>query len=797
MACQCYIIQNNSPIYYGYFNYKDCNTGIWSGEIEVPPAQPETTGPTIVYYCSLEVPIDASSDGLEIYALNNNDTPCGGCSAPVNNCYTWTVTIEEPIPSNLLISYTNTNGIDIGPVEVLTNIQYTQNIDSTLTYYLCSSTEPEFFQGSPVPDPVVPPFTVELGSTCESDLGCNPSPYSVYLVSDCCDDKPDGYMELPPDLLANQVVGSSTDSTCYKIVAVSEGGTANLDWNGTWYDVGGCQECQTTNNYLCQQEPPTQTPTSTNTPTPTFQTTITPTPTLTRTPTLTPTPTSQPKTIYFQKCCNVNQYLGISNYKGTVISKDLYLSITIGANTFCVKSVRSAPSTVVLYDYDSIDLISYDSCDDCLIERPCTPPPTQQIMGYRNECNVITIFPMNIECVSISPSSTRTNDGLVSVSITGGTPPYKYTWEGIGIGNDSHAPAIDNVSIGDYTVTVVDYWGDFTATTTCTLTAKTDCNFVGTIKEFILPSQTPTPTPTITPTFTPTPTITPSITPTITKTPTNTPTVTPTTPGLNIQCNTETRDITFLTGGGQLAGTFFVSNDGTKLYFYSKTDARVKQASIAIGNDISSTISYVNQSPTILSPFSYQGITLSPNGMKVFMLYQTGLGQPASIREFSLGMAWDITTMSTTPTSTLAYPSTIEIARMFTFNSTGTRIYSVYTTFSPSFTFSIYWNLSSPYTLSSAGPPVTNNITSTVPFSQAPSGTLYLETGTTFFYLPCYSIYFSVFQNGTTISDWRYNSNLCGWSTPSSSNYSYVYDTQITGSVGSYTYVLRQHLTGL
>ena len=516
MACLCYIIQNNSANFSGYFNYQDCNTGEWSGDIEVPPAQPETTGPTIVYYCSLYEPIDASSNGLS-FAINVNDTPCGGCSAAVNNCYTWTVNPGD-ITSSLDISYTNTDGDFIDQVEVLTNIQYTQNIDSTLTYYLCSRTEPEFFEGGV---PITPTFTVELGSTCESDLGCNPSPYSVYLVSDCCGDKPDGYMELPPNLLANQVVGSSTDSTCYKIVEVSEGGTANLDWNGTWYDVGGCNDCQVINNYFCQQETPTPTPTSTKTPTPT--------PTITPTPTLTPTPTSKPTIIYFQRCCNIGQYLGVFNYNGLIISKDSYFSITIGTNTFCVKTVSSVPYPVTLYDFnnDNIDLNGYDSCEDCKIEHPCPPPPTQQIIGYTNECNVITIFPMDIECVSILPSTPESYDGYVSVSITGGTPPYKYTWEGTNIGNNNHAPAIDEVPVGDYTVTVVDYWGDFTATTTCTLTAKTDCDFVGIIKSF----TPPTPTPTKTPTPTPTNTITPTQTPTNTLTPTPTPT-TSTTPSV-------------------------------------------------------------------------------------------------------------------------------------------------------------------------------------------------------------------------------------------------------------------------
>ena len=67
--------------------------------------------------------------------------------------------------------------------------------------------------------------------------------------------------------------------------------------------------------------------------------------------------------------------------------------------------------------------------------------------------------------------------------ITGGTAPYDITWEG-----GQKTPYLFNLGGGDYTVTVVDFYGDFTATTTCSM---------------IVPS--PTPTPTLTPTNTPTP----------------------------------------------------------------------------------------------------------------------------------------------------------------------------------------------------------------------------------------------------------------------------------------------------
>jgi hypothetical protein len=87
----------------------------------------------------------------------------------------------------------------------------------------------------------------------------------------------------------------------------------------------------------------------------------------------------------------------------------------------------------------------------------------------RNECNVITIFPMTVGCIVQNPSSQNATDGELSVSITGGTPPYTVVWS-----NDNVSPAIVNLGVGSYTAIVTDYsWPDsgpdFTATTTCVL----------------------------------------------------------------------------------------------------------------------------------------------------------------------------------------------------------------------------------------------------------------------------------------------------------------------------------------
>lgn len=116
-----------------------------------------------------------------------------------------------------------------------------------------------------------------------------------------------------------------------------------------------------------------------------------------------------------------------------------------------------------------------------------TPCPTSTpAVRYVNECEPITIFPMGVECNVIrNPSSPRSFDGILSVFVTGGTPPYTFYWN-----TGERTQTISNAPAGTYTVLVVDYYGDFSATTICSL---------------IAPTSTPTPTPTLTQTPTSTP----------------------------------------------------------------------------------------------------------------------------------------------------------------------------------------------------------------------------------------------------------------------------------------------------
>jgi len=99
--------------------------------------------------------------------------------------------------------------------------------------------------------------------------------------------------------------------------------------------------------------------------------------------------------------------------------------------------------------------------ESCSCSTPITIQP-------RNECDVLTIFPMEVECLVTHPSSIKSFDGAATLIITGGTSPYTILWD---IGSIS--PLIYNLNVGSYSATVIDYYGDFTANTTCVLTAET------------------------------------------------------------------------------------------------------------------------------------------------------------------------------------------------------------------------------------------------------------------------------------------------------------------------------------
>jgi hypothetical protein len=114
---------------------------------------------------------------------------------------------------------------------------------------------------------------------------------------------------------------------------------------------------------------------------------------------------------------------------------------------------------------------------------PTLTPTPYEAVSIINNCDTVTLFDIGLRCnIEKNPTTSISNDGILSVLITGGTSPYTVYWNGLQ-GNQR----LVGVGQGSYPVTVVDYYGDYTASTICNLIVATTTP---------VPTATPTPTPT-------------------------------------------------------------------------------------------------------------------------------------------------------------------------------------------------------------------------------------------------------------------------------------------------------------
>lgn len=252
-------------------------------------------------------------------------------------------------------------------------------------------------------------------------------------------------------------------------------------------------------------ETPTPTPTVTSTPvnSPTSTPTPTNTPTISVTPSNTPTlsVTPSPTKIictsgitsgghYYTDCCG--------NFVENVVSgttivifdpSQPYFNVTPMGNRvdyICVTpTVTPTPTSTPTYTPSSTPLSSPTATS-----TP-TPTPTvtcslSPVYGLVNPCKPFTLFDMGVECkVLRSPSTPFSFDGILSLVVTGGTSPYSFYWS-----SGDRTQTLYDIPAGDYEVLVVDFYGDYSSTTICSLIGPTS-----------------TPTPTVTQTQTPTPTL--------------------------------------------------------------------------------------------------------------------------------------------------------------------------------------------------------------------------------------------------------------------------------------------------
>ena len=221
---------------------------------------------------------------------------------------------------------------------------------------------------------------------------------------------------------------------------------------------------------------------------------MTPTPTSTMTPTPSTTPIVCGSGVttgnyYYFDCCG-NSVTG--NTTGVIVVFDYTKSfngvtkLNVPASVSCPSPTPTKTQTPTPTVTPTLTVTPTSTVTPTVTPTQSPNPKNNEAYTVINECRVLTQFDMGLECYPIKqPSSPSVKDGILAVRVTGGTSPYTFLWE-----DGPRTQMLVGVEAGSYQVTVTDFYGDYTATTICSLFA---------------PSPTPTNTTTPTPTVTPTP----------------------------------------------------------------------------------------------------------------------------------------------------------------------------------------------------------------------------------------------------------------------------------------------------
>lgn len=277
-----------------------------------------------------------------------------------------------------------------------------------------------------------------------------------------------------PGVVVNILANCSTESNCYTPPTPTQTTTPTQTPSQT------------------STQTPTQTQTPTNTKTPTQTPTQTQTPTNTRTPSQTPSATpiicgrGQTQSSYYYYDCCANFIEGTT--AGLIVEIDYtqpFFGITLlNQSTSSACTTPTPTPTVTCTTTQTSTPTNTPTITPTITQTPsktpipsCPPSPT-----FVNECEIFTLFDLGVECNVIKQPSMGAFDGILSVNVTGGTSPYDFYWN-----TGERTQTIQNLSFGNYSVLVVDYYGDYSATTICSLAAPTPT---------ITATQTQTPTPT-------------------------------------------------------------------------------------------------------------------------------------------------------------------------------------------------------------------------------------------------------------------------------------------------------------
>ncbi len=338
---------------------------------------------------------------------------------------------------------------------------------------------------SPTPTTTHTPTMTPTPSTTPCVGGCvqyiNVAVTSAGVISylDC-----NGITQYQSVSVGSQVIGAAT---CINKDTIGGSAAFTIDLIGPCCSAPALTPSPTPTNTTS----PTQTPTITSSPTqtPSNTPTLTPTTTVTATPTTTPILCGSGYTTgnhYYYDCCGnlisgsgVEQ-LVVLDYTKPYVGINLLFQAT---SVLCPTPTNTPTTSTTPTPSITPSFTPSPSPTPTLTPTTTMTPTPPEVYVRENNCEVVTIFPMGVICNVVNPNTSTSQDGVLSLIITGGSAPYTVTWD-----NGQVGQTIVGMQQGSYGVTVVDFYGDYTANTVCSIFAPSPT-----------PTSSTTPTPTVTP----------------------------------------------------------------------------------------------------------------------------------------------------------------------------------------------------------------------------------------------------------------------------------------------------------